>query len=1033
MTLPWNPRVATCAGALLWSALAGCAPAIEPPPVQPPTLEPIPSPTALDEVVLRGTKPAGTAIVAGTNQRLVPLDGETTFLTTFTLTNEGVNEISVSAVDGDGLRSDPVRLEVVRDTTPPGPPTVDVPERPTFQTTWTLTGRGDAAATVLVNGEPADQRDGEAWVHELELELGDNPVRVSAVDNVGNESQVVEVSLLRTTYSFSVDPWPALVSAAQVEITGDRGPGVAVVVDGEEEVPPTVTGGPWTATLDVPADATTSFAVVGEHPENSETVTVTLERDATAPSVPVLDAVPTLVEAWELPLTGTADADAAIEVNGLEVAPADAAAAFSALVGLAPGENTLEVRAVDAAGNRSAPVTPAPVVYAAPAGLVFTVDPVPTETDAAMLTVSGTRSPDLEIRVEGSVVAAPDTGATWSGMVTLAAGENVLTVEASVADHVETRMVTVFSLPAAPAAPVLTSPAYANDTTVTVTGTREPTAAVRRADGSPVAPRDGGTAFTDERTLAVGDNTVSYVAVDAFGRTSPPGTANVFVDLTAPAVTIDQPASGAVAGASLALSGDATDAEGVDRVEVCAGDCLVDGDWSPAAGSQPWTATLDLSSLPGDEFTPATVRARAFDLAGNETATSIDVRLARTPVALSAAAGFSEPSAEADLDVYGGGLMVGVFSHDDGGGSEIWLRGSQPTMLDAAETLVSGHASLDASTQPRVRWAGGMAQVVFCDDGAAGTTGSPGLVHVELDGTTDPAPTVLQALGGVSDPQLSANSSGDLAAVWTRDTGGGATRVEISLRDGDTGTWSGPLVVADDADADSSAPQRPAVSFDDDRGTVHIVWEDAGDLDGTADDVDIYHRVLTAPSTLSAKAVVSTDDGALVDGDSRRPQIVALPLDADRGAWVGWIEGGAIDGADAGLAKAAVAFVDDNGIGAAEDASLVTGRGAADDLALALGPTGDLVVAWTDRGDVLGTGTDADVFVVRRTDTWGTVRAVSDLDDNATSTGESRLPRVRVDTLDQPHFSWIEESDLAGTIADAADRDALYFALGVSP
>jgi len=671
-------------GLLVGLVATACAPRDEGAAPAAPTVAPPDSPTAADVLTLRGTKPAGTGIEIA-DLTVVPLNDETTFVATVPLPREGINVLSVVAFDALDRRSPGTTVNVLLDTTPPPLPAVDVPARPTFQTSWTLTGSAANATSLQVNGEDARAGTNTDWEADVPLALGPNPVRVTARDALGNESAAVSLTLHRAVYAFSVE--------------------VAVEVNGTTVAPPTLGGGRWSVNLDLTADAQSTFTVVGEHPERSETVLVEVFRDATLPAVPTLTSVPTLVVGDTVTLVGTKDADSGLHVNGETESLPDGAAAFSIAVAVAPGIHTLTVSAIDDAGNRSAAVTPAPRVYVAPAGLVFTVDPTPNATDSATLPLSGTRNPDLEIWVDGLLATAAGGSTDWSANATLASGANTITVEARVADHVETRTRSVNYLFAAPVAPAPTAPAFTDSTTVAVSGTRPTTAAVFRADGSPVAPLDGSDVFDDVHTLAEGSHTLSYVARDAFGRESPIGSVDVEVDLTPPTVTMSAPIDGVAEDSSVAFAGAVDDGIGVDRVEVCVGSCTAPGDWLVADGTTTWSATFDASALDTAlERTLVPVHVRAFDLAGNSTdAPARTLRLFRGPVALSAAAAFSSPSADADLHVAVGGHVAGVFSHDDGGGPQVWIREDAGGVLTGAAVLVSGNAALDSATQPRVR------------------------------------------------------------------------------------------------------------------------------------------------------------------------------------------------------------------------------------------------------------------------------------------------------------------------------------------
>ena len=69
--------------------------------VQPPTVNPVTSPTSTKTITLSGTKPAATAIMVNGTQ-VYALDELTTWQGTYTL-NSGSNTLSVTAMDSKGL------------------------------------------------------------------------------------------------------------------------------------------------------------------------------------------------------------------------------------------------------------------------------------------------------------------------------------------------------------------------------------------------------------------------------------------------------------------------------------------------------------------------------------------------------------------------------------------------------------------------------------------------------------------------------------------------------------------------------------------------------------------------------------------------------------------------------------------------------------------------------------------------------------------------------------------------------------------
>lgn len=1014
--------------------LSPVAPTPEPPILAPPT-----SPTNELVQVIAGTKPAGTAILV--NRRLVlPVDGETTFTTPLTL-QEGLNEISVAAVDGAGNMSSAVTVSILVDTTPPPAPTIDPVETRTLADRIVLTGSAEEGSDVLVGGAPAELTSLVTWRAELDLAFGANEIRVTARDALGNESDAASVVVVREPFHFEVDPVPGHVSTSVVQVTGTRGPGIAVllrrgsdetVVVGAEDP-----GDSWTTDVAL-AEGENRFSVVGDHEQRTETVDLVVVYDIEPPASPVLDPLPALSTSPEVTVSGVKEAGSGVEVNGALLAPIDDTTAFSLVAPLAPGNSSLEVVAVDAAGNRSLPVDPAPVVYFDPLGIYLSVDPAPAVVAAADLVLSGRRAANADVTVAGTLVPADGT-TSWQAQVTLSPGANDLLIEAVVGGARRGVTVSVTYLDQPPSPPSLSAPALTSTSPVTVTGSKPAGTAVLRADGSPVTLLDDQVSFVDVVEVSEGQTILSYRTRDGFGRTSALASVDVTLDLTPPTASIASPLAGAVVGASLSVRGTANDGIGVASVAVCLGACLADTDYVAASGDAPFDALLDTTSLPASlDGTLVDLHLRVIDAAGNRLDDALPVMLMRRPLALSLAPAFDAASAAVDVAAGPARELAVVFSHPaGGGGSDVYATLEDGLSYAAAALLLSDGAEYGFAAEPVVaRSASGAVHALWADDGSAGSgvAGAPGLVHRAIVTGVPAAPLTVQALAGVSVPDVTSTPTG-LAAVWRREQTSGVQDyvIELSLYDG--AAWSVPVAVATDGDGTSVAPGPPRVAVSDD-GLVHIVWSDAGALDGVADDRDVYYRSYDPQlDVLGAPTLVSDDGANLSDGESTRPSVAAVGADPAHRVAIAWIETGAVDGAGAGLSKAVLRDVDDNGLGAVLDASLVPGRQDTDEVDVALDPAGVGAVVFVARGgDVAGSGADADVFLRRYDGALGALAPglipVSDATADTVSVGESSLCRVALDGLGDLHVVWVEASDLDGTIAGPADADVMTLAIG---
>ncbi len=1016
------------------SLCAACAPTEEAPLPDAPTVLALESPTTARIQVLRGTKPASTGIEIN-GLLALPLDESTQWQVEVALL-AGLNSYRILAVDALGQRSHTVAASAVLDLDAPTTPDVDVPDYATLHETWTLTGEGEEGADILVNGALAERGPGGAFEIELPLSPGDNAVRVTAVDGLGNESAPAELTLTRTTFSFTIEPPPALVSSEVLTLAGERAPGVDVEVDGVLRLPRDALGGRWT--LDVPlAAGDNQITVRGFHPEGAEHSEILLvHSDTSPPSPPVLEPLADdLITGAEVLLSGTREPDTAVVVNGVVRVPLGSASAFSTTVPLALGLNTLDVRARDAAGNESPAAAPAPVVYRDPNGIYLSVDPLPARVASAALTLSGAKAGNASLHIGGEMVASADGSTTWSHPLTLTAGSNTLVVEARVGTVKRALSVLVEYLPDGPEPVVVTLPAYVNDAAFSVDGSKPAGTGVVREDGSPVAVLDEGTSFHDELTLAPGANALSWRTRDAFGRLGPAAGGTVTLDQLGPVVSVDQPAEGEVVGALFDVMGSVSDDFAVAGVEVCLGDeCATTGSWQAATtGSGGFSALVSTLALPAeDDGSLVALHVRALDAAGNVTLLPArELMLVREPLAAGADAAFAEAREDLDLAVGPARELYVAFHHPSAHGGDVYLLLEDGVSFSGlAPELLSG-ADYGASKAPRVVVdAAGVAHVVWLADGTLGSAspGSPGVVYRSVDGGALSVPEVLQATGACDDVELAVSPSGLLAVAWRRALTTTTFAIELVIHDGDA--FGAALTVAADGDGTSVAPALPALAFSDD-DTLHVVWQDAGSVDGSADDLDVLHRSWTAASGLApVTTLVSGAGGELSDGSSRAPRVAAVPGSAAHEVWIGWIEDGAIATLGAGVDKAAVRRLDDDSMSVVRDASTVPGAAAASELDLAVSESGELVVTFVDTGDIGGSGSDSDVFLRAHPGAFQPVVSVSDRHQDVSSTGESRRPRVAIDAVGNAHVIWLEASDLTGSSAGPGDVDVLYFAFG---
>ncbi|WP_298268831.1 Ig-like domain-containing protein [Geobacter sp.] len=262
------------------------------------------------------------------------------------------------------------------------------------------------------------------------------------------------------------------------------------------------------------------------------------------PPVLTLNPLPPSTIAASQTVSGTVDAGATVTVavnGGAAASAVVAGGSWSATVSLAPGANTITVKATDVAGNVSTATAAITLSITN-----FSIDSVPALLNVPSVTLSGQRTAGVAISVANTTTGAAGsvsypTSTTWRSDVTgLAEGDNLITVSGG--GNSENVTVTVDTRP-----PVLTVSAIPAGS---VTPARVQNVTVRVADphldkvtvNGNAAPVSGGLA-TAAVTLANGATTITVAASDLAGNITT-DTRSVTFDSTVPGMSIAAPADG---------------------------------------------------------------------------------------------------------------------------------------------------------------------------------------------------------------------------------------------------------------------------------------------------------------------------------------------------------------------------------------------------------------------------------------------------------------------------------------------------------
>ncbi|WP_304504116.1 Ig-like domain-containing protein [Corallococcus sp. EGB] len=573
---------------------------------------------------------------------------------------EGSHTITATARDAAG-NTGPASTAVpfTVDTVPPAAPAVTAPTANQLIATKTptLSGTAEANSTVTVREGTTvlcttTANASGAWsCISSTLAEGPHTITATATDAAGNTSPP------STAVPFTVDSIapvaPVIASPTANQTVATQTP----VLSGTAEANSTVTVREGTTVLcTTTANASGAWSCTSPQlPEGPHSISATA-RDAAGNTGPASTVVPFTVDtiapvapviasptpnqliATKTPtLSGTAEANSTVTVREgttvLCTTTANSTGAWSCTSStLTDGSHTITATARDAAGNTSPPSTAVPfTVDTAPPAIPVVSAPTPGQQVAtATPVITGTAEAGSTVTVrEGTTVlcvATADASGAWSCTASaLTDGTHTLSVTATDAagNTSPPRTVSFTVDTSAPAAPVIASPANGsvlNAAPGTYSGTAEPNSRVTLTlDGTTlgvvITNGSGQWSFSPGPALANGGHTLTAVAQDAAGNTSPVTTSSFTVDTAAPdAPEFNAPAPNAIVTTPRpTIAGTAEPGSQVTLVigGVTYGPLTVDGN-----GGWSFTPPADLPQG------PITVSATATDAAGNVSAAS---------------------------------------------------------------------------------------------------------------------------------------------------------------------------------------------------------------------------------------------------------------------------------------------------------------------------------------------------------------------------------------------------------------------------
>ncbi|WP_345794343.1 retention module-containing protein [Thauera sp. JM12B12] len=494
-----------------------------------------------------GITKTGTYTVTGTEPGAVveySTDGGASWSTTAPTAVEGANTIQVRQTDVAGNVSAPATLSFTLDTQIAAP-TIALDTDTGASGTDGITKTGAYTVSGTETGAVVEySADGVNWSTTAPVAVeGENTIQVRQTDVAGNVSAPA-------TLSFTLDTAIAAPTIALDADTGASGTdGItktgAYTVSGTETgavVEYSTDGVNWSTTAPVAVEGENTIQVrqtdVAGNVSAPATLSFTLDTAIAAPTI-ALDADTGASGTDGITKTGTY-AVTGIESGAVVEYSTDGGTTWSTTAPTAvEGENTIQVRQTDVAGNVSAPATLSftlDTAIAAPT-IALDADTGASGTDGitktGAYTVSGTET--------GAVVEYSTDGVNWSTTAPVAVeGENTIQVrQTDVAGNVSAPATLSFTLDTQIAAPTIAldtdTGASATDGitktgTYTVTGT-ETGALVEYST-------DGVNWSTTAPTAVEGANTIQVRQTDVAGNVSAPATLSFTLDTAAPSVAI---------------------------------------------------------------------------------------------------------------------------------------------------------------------------------------------------------------------------------------------------------------------------------------------------------------------------------------------------------------------------------------------------------------------------------------------------------------------------------------------------------------
>jgi len=300
---------------------------------------------------LTGTTDGNSVTVNGANATMDLKNGTWSIKETLA---DGTHQLIILAKDLAGNKNQ-ILIKLNIDTVPPVL-TVKTPAGTgtyyTNNATLSVTGTVVNATLLTLNGVNVTIGTNGTFSKSFTLANGTNTVTVLAKDPAGNQAKwertvVLDKNAPKVTIT---SPATGLVTnKATIDVTGTVDDLTAAIKQGTKNL--TNTNGTFTVNVALSAGANTVTITATDLAGNVGTASVVITNDVTALlTVTSPKKVKLTVTSNTLTISGTSEKGAVVTINDMAI-PVDANGAFSIKVTLKEGKNTINIKAVDPAGN----------------------------------------------------------------------------------------------------------------------------------------------------------------------------------------------------------------------------------------------------------------------------------------------------------------------------------------------------------------------------------------------------------------------------------------------------------------------------------------------------------------------------------------------------------------------------------------------------------------------------------------------------------------------------------------------------------